>query len=57
MHVSNGLRSFADARHNDVITAFPSAFHDVPWVEVEAKATERAIEALASQLRQTHCGD
>lgn len=51
VHISNGLASFADPRHSDMLTAFPSAFLDVPWVEVEAKGKELAIAQLRRQLR------
>jgi UV DNA damage endonuclease len=52
VHVSNGAASFADPRHSDLIARFPSAFRRVPWVEVEAKSKELAIEQLHTQLRQ-----
>jgi UV DNA damage endonuclease len=50
VHISNGAASFADPRHSDVISAFPSAFLDVAWVEVEAKHKEAAIEPLRRRL-------
>ena len=52
VHISNGLESFADPRHSDTLTTFPTAFLAVPWVEVEAKAKELAIGLLRRQLRQ-----
>ena len=48
-HISNGRESFADARHADYIATMPSAFRNVPWIEVEAKQKELAI----AQLRET----
>jgi UV DNA damage endonuclease len=51
VHLSNGVASFADPRHSDLITAFPSAFLDAPWVEVEAKGKENAIEPLRAMLQ------
>lgn len=45
-HISNGAGSFADARHSELITNFPSALFHVPWVEVEAKGKENAIRHL-----------
>ena len=51
VHISNGLESFGDPRHSDMLTVFPTAFLDVPWVEVEAKAKERAIDQLRRDLR------
>ena len=35
---------------NAVIAILPSAFADVPWVGVEAKAKERAIDQLRRQV-------
>ena len=46
VHLSNGRDAFADPAHHDYITTVPSAYRDVPWVEIEAKAKERAIEEL-----------
>jgi UV DNA damage endonuclease len=54
VHVSNGAKSFADPRHSDLITLFPTAFNGVPWVEVEAKKKELAIEGLQRILIQSH---
>jgi len=48
VHISNGRRFFADARHSDLVTQMPRAFRTVPWIEVEAKGKERAIELLRS---------
>ena len=50
VHISNGDASFADPRHSEKISRFPSAFLDVPWVEVEAKAKEDAIGPLRKRL-------
>lgn len=49
VHISNGCASFNDPRHSDLIAQMPAAFEQVPWIEVEAKLKEQAIE----QLRQT----
>jgi UV DNA damage endonuclease len=46
VHLSNGRDSFADPAHHDLITTFPSAFWQVPWIEVEAKKKEQAIRKL-----------
>lgn len=46
VHISNGRESFHDARHSDLISEMPGAFHTVPWIEVEAKAKELAIARL-----------
>jgi UV DNA damage endonuclease len=49
VHLSNGSTAFADRNHRDYITDFPSAFAAVPWIEIEAKAKERAIAHLRSR--------
>jgi UV DNA damage endonuclease len=46
VHISNGHASFADPKHSELITVIPSAFHDVPWIEVEAKSKELAIRGM-----------
>lgn len=51
VHISNGREAFGDARHADYIDAMPSAFRDVPWIEVEAKQKERAIARLRRRWR------
>ncbi|MBB6099451.1 UV DNA damage endonuclease [Deinobacterium chartae] len=51
VHLSNGRESFNDRRHSDFISLMPSAFFDVPWIELEAKAKDEAIALLrAGQL-------
>ncbi|HEX2910585.1 MAG TPA: UV DNA damage repair endonuclease UvsE [Chloroflexia bacterium] len=46
VHLSNGRDAFADPAHHDFITSVPSAYRQVPWIEVEAKAKEQAIDRL-----------
>jgi UV DNA damage endonuclease len=46
VHISNGRESFRDRRHSDLVTRMPSAYARVPWIEVEAKHKELAIERL-----------
>lgn len=46
VHLSNGLDSFADPRHSERIHAVPGAYAAAPWIEVEAKGKEQAIDAL-----------
>ncbi|WP_281260172.1 UV DNA damage repair endonuclease UvsE [Deinococcus planocerae] len=46
VHLSNGIDSPQDRRHSHLITDFPSAYLDVPWIEVEAKGKEEAVAAL-----------
>ena len=46
VHISNGRTAFNDRHHSDLITAMPSAYARAPWIEVEAKHKELAIENL-----------
>nr|WP_281378330.1 UV DNA damage repair endonuclease UvsE [Deinococcus budaensis] len=46
VHLSNGIDGPQDRRHSHLITDFPSAYLDVPWIEVEAKGKEEALAAL-----------
>ncbi|MDZ8029182.1 MAG: UV DNA damage repair endonuclease UvsE [Nostoc sp. SerVER01] len=48
VHISNGEEAFNDRKHSDLITAMPSVYHEVPWIEVEAKQKEQAIAHLRS---------
>lgn len=49
VHLSNGLDGPQDRRHSYLIAHVPQAYHDVPWIEVEAKGKEEAVAALRSQ--------
>lgn len=49
-HISNGRESFGDPRHSDLITTMPTAYRRIPWIEVEAKLKEQAIEKLRNRL-------
>jgi len=61
VHISNGRTAFNDRHHSDLITDMPSAYARAPWIEVEAKHKELAIEKLRAEwlskgmkeLRQT----
>jgi UV DNA damage endonuclease len=46
VHISNGRTAFNDRHHSDFITDMPSAYARAPWIEVEAKHKELAIEKL-----------
>jgi UV DNA damage endonuclease len=46
VHLSNGIDGPQDRRHSYLITQVPSAYADVPWIEVEAKGKEEAVAAL-----------
>ncbi|MEH2072504.1 MAG: UV DNA damage repair endonuclease UvsE [Nostoc sp.] len=48
VHISNGEEAFNDRKHSDLITDMPSVYHEVPWIEVEAKRKEEAIAHLHS---------
>jgi UV DNA damage endonuclease len=49
VHISNGSEFFRDPRHSDLIALMPSAYRTVPWIEVEAKQKELAIEKLQQE--------
>ncbi|NJN87793.1 MAG: UV DNA damage repair endonuclease UvsE [Leptolyngbyaceae cyanobacterium SL_7_1] len=49
VHISNGNESFGDPRHSDLITLMPSSYRTVPWIEIEAKQKEVAIEKLRNE--------
>jgi UV DNA damage endonuclease len=49
VHISNGREFFADPRHSDLITAMPNCYYDAPWIEVEAKFKELAIDKLRAE--------
>jgi len=46
VHLSNGREHFGHRSHSDLISAVPSAYLTAPWLEVEAKHKEVAIEHL-----------
>jgi UV DNA damage endonuclease len=48
-HISNGRTRFGDRHHSDLIEAMPEAYRRVPWIEVEAKHKELAIEKLSAE--------
>jgi UV DNA damage endonuclease len=47
-HISNGRTSFCDRHHSDLVEQMPAAYRHVPWIEVEAKHKELAIERLTA---------
>ncbi len=49
VHISNGRTSFCDRHHSDLVEAMPAAYRRVPWIEVEAKHKELAIERLTAE--------
>jgi len=49
VHISNGRESFGDSHHSDLITTMPTSYYHAPWIEVEAKLKEQAIEKLRQE--------
>jgi UV DNA damage endonuclease len=50
VHLSSGIDGPQDRRHTDLITHFPDAYRDVPWIEVEAKGKELALAGLKALM-------
>jgi len=46
VHISNGREGFNDRQHADLITTMPASYAQAPWIEIEAKLKEEAIEGL-----------
>lgn len=55
VHISNGREFFNDRHHSDLITVMPSAYRNAPWIEVEAKFKELAIEKLRNESLDAAC--
>lgn len=49
VHISNGRTAFCDRHHSDLVESMPAAYRRVPWIEVEAKHKELAIERLTAE--------
>jgi UV DNA damage endonuclease len=49
VHISNGREHFGDRHHSDLIASMPAAYRGVPWIEVEAKHKELAVEKLRAE--------
>jgi len=49
VHISNGRTAFNDRHHSDLITDMPTSYRRAPWIEVEAKQKELAIEKLRAE--------
>jgi UV DNA damage endonuclease len=56
VHISNGRDSFNDRNHSDFIQTMPAAFRNAPWIEVEAKQKELAIEKLQAGWLNAQAG-
>ena len=46
VHISNGRDHFQDKAHSDLIEVMPACYRQAPWIEVEAKHKELAIQGL-----------
>lgn len=55
VHISNGREEFGDPHHSDYITVMPSSYGEAPWIEVEAKLKELAIDKLRSEWLAIAC--
>jgi UV DNA damage endonuclease len=49
VHISNGSEAFNDRHHSDLITVMPSSYSNAPWIEIEAKLKEDAINKLRQE--------
>ncbi len=49
VHISNGRTHINDRAHSDLIYTMPDVFRHAPWIEVEAKHKELAIEKLRNE--------
>ncbi len=49
VHISNGRNHFQDRAHHDLVFTMPEVFRFAPWIEVEAKHKEAAIEKLKNE--------
>jgi UV DNA damage endonuclease len=50
VHISNGRSSFNDRQHADLIDTMPASYALAPWIEIEAKMKEEAIDGLRPWL-------
>jgi UV DNA damage endonuclease len=58
VHISNGRSSFNDRQHADLIDLMPACYAHAPYIEIEAKNKEEAINKLrgwqAEAARRAH---
>jgi UV DNA damage endonuclease len=60
VHISNGRSGFNDRQHADLIDTMPACYAQAPWIEIEAKSKEEAIDGLGPWLQsigKTACID
>ena len=50
VHISNGRAGFNDRQHADLIDTMPASYAGAPWIEIEAKLKEEAIQGLRPWL-------
>ena len=50
VHISNGRDGFNDRQHSDLISTMPASYAQAPWIEIEAKSKEEAIDGLRPWL-------
>jgi len=50
VHISNGREGFNDRQHADLISTMPASYAGAPWIEIEAKSKEEAINGLRPWL-------
>ena len=50
VHISNGRTGFNDRQHADLIDTMPACYAGAPWIEIEAKSKEEAIDGLRPWL-------
>ena len=56
VHLSNGKGGFLDREHSDLIEQVPPAYRGVPWIEVEAKGKEAAIDQIRQRVAWVDAG-
>ncbi len=49
VHISNGRASFNDRAHSELVAVMPDVFREAPFIEIEAKHKELAIEKLRAE--------
>lgn len=53
VHISNGDAGFLDRHHSELITVMPSSYRQAPFIEIEAKLKEDAIQILRQEWLPT----
>ena len=51
VHISNGRTGFNDRQHADLIDTMPACYATAPWIEIEAKSKEEAIDSLQAWVK------